>query len=144
MIDVERRRTIAAPASVVRSLLIDVEQMSRLMPRISSVEVRGSTDNRARMALNFRTSRFGTQHIEGEARILDDGLRFVAVRPAQIDARWIVQGRGAGSEVTARLTIDTAALLGPIDRFVPRALIENRIGKELDASLDALEQLVPK
>lgn len=144
MINVERRRMIAAPADVVRAILIDVEHMPQLMPRISSVEVRGSSDNRARLALNFRTSRLGTQRIEGEARILDDGMRFVAVRPVQIDVRWSVHQHGEGTEVTARLTIDTSALLGPIDRFVPRTLIEKRIGKELDASLDALERLVAK
>lgn len=141
MIKVERRRTILAPAQTIRALLIDIESMPKLMPRIDNVEVRGSTDNRARLALNFRTRRFGTQRIEGEARILDDGLRFVAVRPAQIDVRWSVQQHGEGSDVTATLTIDTGILLGPLDRFVPRAMIEQRIGKEIDASLDALEQL---
>lgn len=144
MIKVERRRTIQASAQTIRAILIDIDNMQQLMPRIEHVEVRGSTDNRARLALNFRTRRFGTLRIEGEARILDDGMRFVAVRPAQIDVRWSVQQRGEASEVIGNLTIDTSVLLGPLDRFVPRAMIEQRIGKELDASLDALEQLATK
>jgi carbon monoxide dehydrogenase subunit G len=142
MIKVERRRTVAAPGRVIRAILTDVEHMPQLMPRVERVEVRGATDNRARLALDVRAGHFGTQRVEGETRILDDGLRFVAVRPAQIDAHWTVQERGESSEVIARLTIDTSALLGPLDRLVPRMLIEGRIARELDASLDALERLV--
>jgi uncharacterized membrane protein len=144
MINVERRRILQAPVHVVRAILVDVEHLPQLMPRVERVEVRGNTDNRARLALDFRAGRLGTQRIEGEARILEDGLRFVAVRPAQIDARWSAQEHGATTEVTARLTIDSGSLLGPISRFVPRALVEQRIAKELEASLDALEQLVAK
>lgn len=144
MIDVERRRTIRVPAQMVRAILVDVEHMQQLMPRVERVEVRGNTDNRARLALDFRTGRFGTQRIEGEARMLHDGLRFVAVRPAQIDARWSVQERGDATEVIARLTIDIGGLLGSVGRFVPRALLEQRMAKELDASLDALERLVAR
>jgi carbon monoxide dehydrogenase subunit G len=142
MIAVERRRRIQAPAQVIRAVLIDVEHMQQLMPRVQRVDVRGHTDDRARLAIDLRTSRFGTLRIEGEARMLDDGLRFVAVRPAQIDVRWSVQERGEGTEVMARLVIDFGSLLGPIGRFVPRTLIEQRIAKDLDASLGALEQLV--
>ena len=144
MIEVERRRTILAPAPVVRAILVDVENLQQLMPRVEHVEVRGNTDNGARLALDFRGGPIGTQRIEGEARILDDGLRFVAVRPAQIDARWSVQERGGTTEVTARLTIDPGGMLGSLGRFVPRALIEQRLAKELDASLQALEELVAR
>ncbi len=144
MIEVERRRTILAPAPVVRAILVDVEHLQQLMPRVEHVEVRGNTDKGARLALDFKGGPIGTQRIEGEARILDDGLRFVAVRPAQIDARWSVQERGGTTEVTARLTIDPAGMLGSLGRFVPRALIEQRLAKELDASLQALEQLLAR
>ena len=66
------------------------------------------------------------------------------VRPVQIDARWSVQERGGTTEVTARLMIDPGGMLGPLGRFVPRALIEQRLAKELDASMDALEQLLAR
>ncbi len=144
MIEVERRRTILAPVPVVRAILVDVEHLQQLMPRVEHVEVRGNTDKGARLALDFKGGPIGTQRIEGEARILDDGLRFVAVRPAQIDARWSVQERGGTTEVTARLTIDPGGMLGSLGRFVPRALIEQRLAKELDGSLDALEQLLAR
>ena len=144
MIEVERRRTILAPASEVRAILVDVENLQQLMPRVEHVEVRGNTDNGARLALDFKGGPIGTQRVEGEARILEDGLRFVAVRPVQIDARWSVQERGGMTEVTARLMIDPGGMLGPLGRFVPRALIEQRLAKELDASMDALEQLLAR
>jgi hypothetical protein len=35
-------------------------------------------------------------------------------------------------------------MLGSLGRFVPRALIEQRLAKELDASLQALEQLLAR
>ncbi len=68
-------------------------------------------------------------------------MRFVAVSPVQVDAHWTVQARGDATEVIARLRIDLQKVLGAFSRFVPRRLVEQRIGQELETSLDALERL---
>ena len=142
MIDVERRKTIHAPASAVKTALIDVEHLQRLLPMAERVEVRGSDGNRARLAITLRVGKLGLQRVDGEARILENGLRFVAVQPMQIDSRWTVQERGETSEVTAHLSIDLDRMLGSLGRFLPRRMIEQRIAHELEASLQALEGLV--
>lgn len=142
MIDVRRRRMISAPGSAVRAALTDLANLQRLLPRAERVEIQGSTDTRARVVLDFRAGRFGSRRVEGEARISPDGLRFVAVWPAQIDARWVIQEHGDTCEVTAGLAIEPGGLAGSFGRFLPRRLIEQRIGGELEASLDALEALV--
>lgn len=141
MIDTQRKRLISAPAGVIREILVDATRMPQLMPRVEQVEVQGATAERARLTLSFRLGRLGLQRVTGEARMLEDGMRFVAVSPVQVDAHWTVQARGDATEVTARLRIDLVKVLGGLSRFVPRRLIEQRIGQELETSLDALERL---
>lgn len=142
MIIVERRRTFAAPAEQVRAVLSDVAQMNRLVPRAERVEVLAQNESRARMVLIFRLSVLPPQRIEGEARLLEDGVRFVAVRPFQIDARYQVQARGEGCEVVARLGTEIPRALASVARFIPQRRIEERIGAELDAALDALQAVL--
>ncbi len=141
MIDVERRRMIRAPAATIKAVLNDIEHVQRLMPRVEKVEVQGQTENRARLAIHVRAGPLGSRRLDGEARLLDDGLRFVMVRPAQIDSRWVVRERGDVNEVIAYLSIDLSGLLGSLGRWLPRRVIEARIGDELDASLQALDEL---
>lgn len=142
MIQVERRKTIAAPVDVVKAALSDVEHLDRLLRRVERVEVQGSTAERARVTLALRTSRFGVMRIDGEARLLPNGTRFVAVKPLQIDSRWTVEARGDATEVTAQLAIELAPILGAFARFVPARMVESKLSQELDESLQALERLV--
>ncbi len=142
MIQVERRRTIAAPVDVVMTALSDVTHLDRLLRRVERVEVQGSTAERARVTLSLRTSRFGVMRIDGEARLLPNGTRFVAVKPLQIDSRWTVEARGDATEVTAQLAIELASVLGAFARFVPSRVVESKLKQELDGSLQALERLV--
>jgi carbon monoxide dehydrogenase subunit G len=142
MFQVERRKLIAAPPDVVKAALADLEQMQRLFPQAERVEVRGATAERARVTVTVRVGRLGTQHIDGEARILSNGVRFVAVRPIQIDSRWTVEARGDQSEVTASLTIELGGPLAALGRLAPHALVERRIGRELDEALDTLARTV--
>jgi carbon monoxide dehydrogenase subunit G len=142
MFEAERRRIIAAPVDVVKAALVDVENMRLLMPQAERVEVRGSTPERARVTIGLRLGRLGLHTVEGEARVLPNGMRFVAVQPAQIDGRWTVAPRGDSTEVTARLTFEPGGMLGTFGRFLPRGVVEDQIGRELDASLTALERLV--
>jgi carbon monoxide dehydrogenase subunit G len=141
MIDTQRKRLISAPAGAIREILVDATRMSQLMPRVEQVEVQGATAERARITLSFRLGKLGLQRVTGEARMLEDGMRFVAVSPVQVDAHWTVQTRGDATEVIARLRIDLQKVLGAFSRFVPRRLVEQRIGQELETSLDALERL---
>ena len=142
MFEVERRRMIAAPVDVVKAVLVDVENMRLLMPQAERVEVRGSTAERARVTIGLRLGRMGLRTVEGEARVLPNGMRFVAVQPAQIDSRWTVTPRGDSTEVTAQLTFEPGGMLGTFGRFLPRRIVEDQIGRELEASLLALERLV--
>lgn len=138
---VERTRTIAAPAPAVIALLTNVDQLGNLLPRASRVEVLQRGEGRARIAIIIQPPRLKAQRLDGEARLLEDGLRFVAVTPTQIDVRWTVRPEAEGSKVTLRLEADLTKLLGPLGRFVPKQLIERQAGEELQASLDALERL---
>lgn len=142
MITVERRRTLLAPADQVRAVLSDIDHLQRLMPRAERVDVIARNENRARVALLFRLGKIPMQRIEGEARLLDDGVRFIAVTPMQIDARFFVQPREAGAEVVARLQTEIPRALAPIARLLPQRMIGERVGRELDAALDALEAIL--
>ncbi len=141
MIDTQRKRVISAPAGVIRGILVDATRIPQLMPRVEQVEVQGATAKRARITLSFRLGKLGIQRVTGEARMLEDGMRFVAVSPVQVDAHWTAHARGDATEVIARLRIDLSKVLGAFSRFVPRRLVEQRIGQELETSLDALERL---
>src|SRR5687768_3399521 len=99
MIDTQRKRLIPAPASVIHAILVDATRMPQLMPRVEQVEVQGATPERARITLSLRLGRLGLQRVSGEARMLEDGMRFVAVSPVQVDAHWTVQSRGDATEV---------------------------------------------
>lgn len=138
MINVERKRTFAMSAERVRAVLSDVDQLSRLIPRADRVDVIARNESRARLLLIFRIGVLPPQRIEGEARMLEDGVRFVAVQPLQIDARYQVIARGESAEVVARLGTDIPKALASFARFIPQRRIEERIGVELDAALDAL------
>lgn len=142
MINVERKRTLHAPADQVRAVLANIDHLQRLIPRFERVDVTARNENRARVALLFRLGKIPAQRIEGEARLLDDGLRFIAVTPMQIDARFFVQPRDGGSDVVARLQTEIPRALAPFARLLPQRMIEERVGRELDASLDALEAIL--
>ncbi len=144
MIEVIRRRTVSASPQVVKAVLLDLEHLGRLLPRAEKVEVHGGTENRARVVITVRAGALGARRIDGEARVLPDGLRFVAVRPVQVDVQWTIQQRGDHSEVSIRFTADPAGPLGQLSRFVPRGIVEHRIAQELDRTLDALETLVER
>jgi uncharacterized membrane protein len=139
MITVERKRTIDLPAERVRAVLSDVDQMQRLMPRAERVEVLSRNENRARVAVSLRLGKFGMQRVEGEARMLEDGVRFVAVQPMEIDARWSIVPYNQGTEAVVRVTTEVPRALGAFARLIPQRMIEERIGVELDAALQALE-----
>lgn len=142
MITVERKRTIQAPASQIQAILSDIEQLPRLMPRAERVEVITRNENRARVALLFRIGPLPPQRIEGEARLLDDGVRFIAVTPMQIDARFFVQPRGDSTEVIARLGTEIPKPLQPFARLLPHRMIEEKVARDLELTLDALEEIV--
>ncbi len=142
MIVVERRRVIAATADAVKAVLADIEHIQQLLPWADQVDVGPSNDGRARVTVTFRASRLGTQHISGEARTTPDGMRFVAVRPFETDARWTVQPRDTSCEVTNRLSINPGDTFGMLLRLVPQRIIEQRLGRELETALDTVEHLV--
>jgi carbon monoxide dehydrogenase subunit G len=141
MITVERRRVIAASPDTIKAVLSDVEHIQQLLPWADHVEVGPVNDGRARVTIAIKAGRFGTQRISGEARATPDGMRFVAVRPFETDARWIVQAREGGTEVANRLQIDPGGMFRTVLRFVPQRVIENRLGRELETALDLVERL---
>jgi carbon monoxide dehydrogenase subunit G len=140
MITVERKRTIDLPAERVHAVLTDVEQLQRLMPRTERVEVLSRNENRARIAVVVRLGKFGTQRVEGEARLLEDGVRFVAVQPMEIDARWTLVPSNEGTEAIVRVTTEVPKALSAFTRLIPQRVIEERIGAELEAALEALAE----
>lgn len=139
MIVVERKRLIAVPADRVRAVLADVDRLDQLLPRVERAEVLARSENRARLAVVVRLGRLGAQRIEGEARLLEHGLRFVAVEPLQIDARWTVLPREAQSDVIAQVSFELPRRLAAITRLIPQRLIVERIGAELESALERLE-----
>lgn len=139
MITVERKRSMDLPAERVRAVLLDVEQLHRLMPRADRVEVLARNENRARIAVLLRLGKFGTQRVEGEARMLEDGVRFVAVSPMEIDARWTIAAANQGSEAVVRVMTEVPRMLGRFAKLIPQRMIEERIGTELESALQALE-----
>jgi hypothetical protein len=141
MLEVERKTVIDAPISRVAAVLGDLSNLQRLLPRAEHVEVQHATDGRARVTFNVRAGRFGLRRVDGEARMLPTGLRFVAVRPLEIDARWLLRERGAQTEVTAHLGLVPGGFLGSFGRIVPQRFVTGRIGTELDASLRVLAEL---
>lgn len=142
MITVESKRTLRAPVDRVRAVLADVDHLERLMPRAERIEITSRNENRARIALFLRFSKIPAQRVEGEARVLEDGVRFIAVQPMQIDARYLVQPRDGATDVVARLATEIPKALAPFARLIPQRMIEERVQRELDASLDALQALV--
>ncbi len=137
----ERRRTIAAPPETVIALLTDVDQLRRLVPRAEQIEVTQRGEGRARLVVTVPVPRLGRQRIDGEARLLADGLRFIAVRPTEIDIRWTVRSAAGGSEAILQVNVDLAKVLGPLARLIPTALINRQVGDELETSLTALAEL---
>ncbi|WP_026370720.1 SRPBCC family protein [Kallotenue papyrolyticum] len=138
MLTVERKRLMGAPAQRVQALLNELERLPRWLPRLERVEVLSRTEQRARLALLVRLGRLGRQRVEGEARLLEHGLRFIAVEPAELDIRWLVLPRGEASEVQAQVALRLPPRFGALARFMPQRLIVDRIGAELDAGLEAL------
>ncbi len=142
MFTVERKRSFDVPAERIRAVLTDVEQLSQVMPRTEKVEVLARGENRARVAVVVRLGKLGTQRVEGEARISDDGMRFVAVQPMQIDVRWIVVPREAATDVVVRLITELPKAFASMARLIPQRMIEERIGAELEAALTGLAGLL--
>lgn len=142
MFTVERKRSFNVPAERIRAVLIDVEQLSQVMPRAEKVEVLARGENRARVAVVVRLGKLGTQRVEGEARISEDGLRFVAVQPMQIDVRWSVVPRESGTDVIVRLNTEVPKAFGAMARLIPQRMIEERIGVELEGALAGLAGLM--
>lgn len=142
IITVERRRAIRAPAKRIIAVLQNAASLEALMPRVERVEMLSRGDRRMRLALHMRFSRLGSLRVEGEARELDDGTRFVAVQPIEIDSRFHVAGHGDESEVVARLSFELPRQLAPFARWIPQRSIQERVARELDTTLEALEELV--
>ncbi len=138
MFIVERKRSIDQPAERIKAIVADPAQLSRLMPRAERVEVLDRSENRARVAVVVRLGKLGAQRVEGEARLLDDGVRFVAVQPLQIDVRWTIVPRDQTTDVVVRLAAEAPAKLAAMARFIPQRMIEERIGVELESALTAL------
>ena len=138
MFTVERKRSFDQPAERIRAIVADPDQLGRLMPRAERVEVLARSENRARVAVIVRLGKLGTQRVEGEARLLEDGVRFVAVQPIQIDVRWTILPRDEGTDVTVRLVAEAPPRLATMARFIPQRMIEERIGTELEGALAAL------
>jgi carbon monoxide dehydrogenase subunit G len=141
-VTVERKRAFRAPAGRVVAALQDQANLQALMPRVERVDVLARGDRRARLALHMRLGRLGSMRVEGEARELDDGTRFISVQPMELDSRFQVTARGDESDVVARLSFQLPRQLEAVARWVPQRMIRERVARELDAALDALEDLV--
>lgn len=139
---VERRRLIDATSDKIRLVLGDFDQLQRLLPHVQRIAVQPNGEARARVTAVVNLGGFGLQQVAGEARLLENSLRFVAVQPVEIDARWSFQARGTATEVIAYLAIEPGGKLGMLGRFMPRRPIEARIGQELETSLSVLADLV--
>ncbi|MBA3947518.1 MAG: SRPBCC family protein [Herpetosiphonaceae bacterium] len=139
---VERMRRVAAPPEMVIAALTNVDNLPRLLQRAERVEVLQRSEGRARIAITVSAGKLGHQRVEGEARLLEDGMRFIAVTPTQMDVRWQVRAAAAGSEVTARVDVDLQRILGPLARLIGDNLIARQVSAELDKSFVALEELV--
>lgn len=135
--NIERKGTLAAPPEAVLAVLNNVDNLQLIVPRAERVDVLQRGEGRARIAVTALR-----QRIEGEARLLDDGLRFVAVVPVELDVRWTVRAHGDGSEITLRVDVDLGKRFGAFASMLSSSIIGRQVGVELDASLDALAGLV--
>ncbi len=139
---VERSRRVEAPPATVIAALTNLDNLPRLLERAERVEVLQRSEGRARIAVTVSVGKLGRQRVEGEARLLEDGMRFIAVTPMQMDVRWQVRPAEAVSEVTARVDVDLQKILGPLARLIGDNLIARQVGAEVDKSFVALEALV--
>jgi uncharacterized protein YndB with AHSA1/START domain len=139
MITIERKRIINAPVEQVRAILWDPAQIGLWMPRIERVEVLTHTEDQARLALEVRLPKLGAQRVESEVQLLEDGVRFIAVQPARINAHWIAAPHGENTEVTVRLALELPFELGRMARFIPQGMLEEQVAAELDRTMQRLE-----
>lgn len=139
MFEVTRSRFVAAPPARVFAALADPSNLAGIIPRVRRVELLEQSADRARVATIMALGPFGEIRNEGEVRWQTDRtIVFSSRRPMPVEARWTLVPREAGTDLQVRLTLDLAALIGPLAGFVPAGEVAKLAGPDLEAALAAV------
>ncbi|MBK9941412.1 MAG: SRPBCC family protein [Kouleothrix sp.] len=143
MIEVSRRRQIAATASAVFAALADPDNLATIVPRVRRIELLERTATRARVATHMALGPFGELRSEGDVRwATDREVVFSTRRPVPVEARWLLTPHNGGTDLLVTLGLDLAALIGPLAALVPANEVAKLITPDLDAALAAIARRV--
>lgn len=143
MIQVTRRREIAAAPATVFAVLTHPDRLAALLPRVQRIELLQRTDSYARMATYMALGPFGALRSEGDVRWQTDReIVFSSRKPVYVEACWLLLPTGSRTDVQATLSLNLAPLLGPFAAFIPTAEVERMIAADLDATLAAVARMV--
>ncbi|MFN8568529.1 MAG: SRPBCC family protein [Kouleothrix sp.] len=143
MIEVSRRRQIAATASAVFAALADPDNLATIVPRVRRIELLERTATRARVATHMALGPFGELRSEGDVRwATDREVVFSTRRPVPVEARWLLTPHNGGTDLLVTLGLDLAALIGPLAALVPANEVAKLVTPDLDAALAAIARRV--
>ena len=143
MIEVSRRRQIAATASAVFAALADPDNLATIVPRVRRIELLERTATRARVATHMALGPFGELRSEGDVRwATDREVVFSTRRPVPVEARWLLTPHNGGIDLLVTLGLDLAALIGPLAALVPANEVAKLVTPDLDAALAAIARRV--
>lgn len=143
MIQVTRRREVAAAPATVFAVLTHPDRLAALLPRVQRIELPQRTDSYARMATYMGLGPFGALRSEGDVRWQTDReVVFSSRKPVYVESRWVLLPNASLTDLQATLSLDLAPLLGPFAAFVPTTEVERMIAADLDAALSAVARMV--
>ncbi len=135
MVYVDRRNYIkSATPEDVTSLLFDTESLIRVLPRMRKAELFDQHDDEARLIFYLSLgSLLGTHRFDGVlARVSSNEVRFFMPSQRTAEIRWIIDPDTDGVYLRVAMSLELAALIGPMSHFLPRRMVEEMIASELD------------
>ena len=139
MIQVTRSRQIAAQPDAVFATLADPDNLAGVVPHVHKIELVERGASHARVVTHMAIGPFGDLRSEGTVRWQTNReVVFNTTRPVPVEERWQLRPNSGGTALHATLSLDLAALIGPLAAFVPTAEVARMIAPDLDTALAAI------
>jgi carbon monoxide dehydrogenase subunit G len=141
MVYVDRRNFIkSATPEAVATLLFDAESLIRVLPRMRKAELFDHHEDGARLVFYLSLGNLlGTHRFDGMlARVGSNEVRFFMPRQRTAEIRWIIDPDVEGVYLRVAMSLELAALLGPMSHFLPRRMVEDMIANEIDQAFQEL------
>jgi hypothetical protein len=127
----------------ISALIFNEESLTYMLPRMRKAELNYYAQDLAYLTMYLSLgSLLGTHRFDGYLRrTTSHEIAFQVPNQKTAEIRWLIQPDEYGLDLRVVLSLDPAPLLGAMSFFLPKTLIEDRIGREMEHAFQSVSDI---